>query len=120
MSTDVDPDRLKAYSLLLFSKLEGAVTAGMVHLGDRLGLYTALAAEPEPVTSQELATRTGLHERWVREWLLNQAAARLVVSDDGESFAMSPEARAVLATPEHPAYGMGMFGRLPNTMSKLL
>jgi SAM-dependent methyltransferase len=119
MSADVDPDRLKAYSFLLFSKLEGAVTAGMVHLGDRLGLYTALAAAPGAVTSQELATRTGLHERWVREWLLNQAAARLLVSDDGASFTLSPEARAVLATPEHPAYGMGMFGRLPNTMAKL-
>ena len=119
MSADVDPERLKAFSFLLFSKMEGAVTAGMVHLGDRLGLYTALAAAPGAVTSQELATRTGLHERWVREWLLNQAAARLLVSDDGESFSLSPEARAVLATPEHPAYGMGMFGRLPNTMAKL-
>ncbi|MEP6659589.1 MAG: methyltransferase domain-containing protein [Acidimicrobiales bacterium] len=119
MSADVDPDQLKAFSFLLFSKMEGAVTAGMVHLGDRLGLYTALAAAPGAVTSQELANRTGLHERWVREWLLNQAAARLLVSDDGESFSLSPEARAVLATPEHPAYGMGMFGRLPNTMAKL-
>jgi 2-polyprenyl-3-methyl-5-hydroxy-6-metoxy-1,4-benzoquinol methylase len=119
VSADVDPDQLKAYSFLLFSKLEGAVTAGMVHLGDRLGLYTALAAAAGPVTSQELATRTGLQERWVREWLLNQASARLVMSDDGESFTMSPEARAVLATPDHPAYGMGMFGRLPNTMAKL-
>jgi 2-polyprenyl-3-methyl-5-hydroxy-6-metoxy-1,4-benzoquinol methylase len=119
VSADVDPDQLKAFSFLLFSKMEGAVTAGMVHLGDRLGLYTAVAAAPGAVTSQELATRTGLHERWVREWLRNQAAARLLLSDDGESFSLSPEARAVLATPEHPAYGMGMFGRLPNTMAKL-
>ncbi len=41
--SDVDPDKLKAYSFLLFSKLEGAMTSGMVHLGDKLGLYHALA-----------------------------------------------------------------------------
>ena len=45
MSADaaaIDPDKLKAYSFLLFSKLEGAMTSGMVHLGDQLGLYRAL------------------------------------------------------------------------------
>ncbi|MBM3657622.1 MAG: SAM-dependent methyltransferase, partial [Actinobacteria bacterium] len=41
---DIDPDKLKLFSFLLFSKLEGAVTSGMVHLGDQLGLYRALAA----------------------------------------------------------------------------
>ena len=39
---DVDPDKLKLYSFQLFTKLEGAVTAGMIHLGDRLGLYAAM------------------------------------------------------------------------------
>ena len=38
----IDPDKLKLYSFQLFSKLEGAVTAGMVHLGDQLGLYAAM------------------------------------------------------------------------------
>jgi len=115
----VDPDRLKAFSFLLFSKLEGAVTAAMVHLGDRLGLYAGLAANDGALTSDALAGVTGLDERWVREWLHNQAAARLVSSDDGEQFALTPEARAVLTDPDHPAYGMGMFRRLPATMARL-
>ena len=73
------PDRLKAYSFLLFSKLEGAMTSGMVHLGDRLGLFRALAAAPAAgFTSQELADAAGLQERWVREWAHNQAAAKLL------------------------------------------
>ena len=38
------PDKLKLYSLLVFTKLDGAVTAGMIHLGDRLGLYAAMRA----------------------------------------------------------------------------
>jgi 2-polyprenyl-3-methyl-5-hydroxy-6-metoxy-1,4-benzoquinol methylase len=118
--TDIapDPDKLKLYSLQLFTKLEGAITAGLVHLGDRLGLYRVMADAPGPVTSAELAERSGLDERWIREWLHNQAAARLVAFED-ESFWLEPEAKAVLATPSHPAFGMGLFHRLPQTMATL-
>ena len=122
MTDSIDPDALKFFSFTLFSKLEGAVTAGMVHLGDRLGLYTALAGGNGD-TSASLAARTGLHERWVREWLYNQVGARFVACDDLDAeepvFRLTPEAVAVLATPEHPAYGMGMFHRLPQTMAAL-
>ncbi len=130
--TDVlpDPDRLKLFSFQLFTKLEGAVTAGMIHLGDQLGLYTAMAAASGACTTAELAASTELSERWVREWAYNQAAAGMIVAvtdqaDDQaddigvERFSLSPEARAVLADPDHPAYGMGMFHRLPQTMRAL-
>jgi 2-polyprenyl-3-methyl-5-hydroxy-6-metoxy-1,4-benzoquinol methylase len=115
----LDPDALKLFSFSLFTKLDGAVTAGMIHLGDRLGLYTAMAAAGEPVSSQELADRVGLHERWVREWAYNQAAAKMIVADADERFSLTPEAACVLADPDHPAYGMGMFHRFPQTMSAL-
>lgn len=117
----VDPDALKMFSFQVFSKLEGAVTAGMIHLGDALGLYGELANGAG--TSRQVAARTGLHERWVREWLHNQVAARLVECADLAAtdpvFSLSAEAVAVLATPGHPAYGMGMFHRLPQTMGAL-
>lgn len=115
----MDVDALKMYSFQVFSKLEGAVTSGMIHLGDRLGLYVALKDAGRPLTSSELAEVTGLHERWVREWAYNQAAARLITCDDDERFGLTDEAAAVLATPDHPAYGMGMFHRLPQTMDSL-
>ena len=107
------------FSYQLFTKLEGAVTAGMIHLGDRLGLYTAMRTAGTPLTSAELAAAAGLHERWVREWAYNQAAAGVITADVDERFSLTPEAAAVLATPEHPAYGMGMFHRLPQTMRTL-
>jgi SAM-dependent methyltransferase len=111
------------FSFGIFSKLEGAVTAGMIHLGDRLGLYEVMATSIEGDTSHSLASKAGLHERWVREWLHNQVAARIVSCDDISSpsptFHLSPEGIAVLATPDHPAYGMGMFHRLPQTMGAL-
>ena len=79
MSADaaaIDPDKLKAYSFLLFSKLEGAITSGMVHLGDRLGLYRGVADAPRADGPRRTgADATGLNERWVREWAHNQAAA---------------------------------------------
>jgi ubiquinone/menaquinone biosynthesis C-methylase UbiE len=119
----LDPDALKMFSFGIFSKLEGAVTAGMIHLGDRLGLYEVLAKSTNGDTSVSLASKAGLHERWVREWLHNQVAARIVSCDDISStnptFHLSPEGIAVLATPDHPAYGMGMFHRLPQTMGAL-
>ena len=119
----LDPDALKMFSFGIFSKLEGAVTAGMIHLGDRLGLYAVMASSTDGDTSDSLATKAGLHERWVREWLHNQVAAHIVtcadLSDNQPVFHLSPEGVAVLATPNHPAYGMGMFHRLPQTMGAL-
>jgi 2-polyprenyl-3-methyl-5-hydroxy-6-metoxy-1,4-benzoquinol methylase len=127
VSNDLDPDALKLYSFQVFTKLDGAVTAGMIHLGDRLGLFRALADAEEPLTSDELAGVTGLAERWVREWAFNQAAGGIIVAhtpDDPADpspvrFSITPEAVAVLATPDHPAFGMGMFHRLPQTMRTL-
>jgi len=123
MESHINPDLVKLASFNVFSKLEGAVTAGMIHLGDRLGLYTSLASSAYPVTSSELATKTGLHERWVREWLSNQVAAKIInvvdISASDPHFFITPESALVLATPESPAFGMGMFHRLPQTMAAL-
>jgi SAM-dependent methyltransferase len=114
-----DPERLKLFSFNVFTQLGGAVTAGMIHLGDRLGLYAALAAADGPLTAEELASAAGLDARWVREWASNQTAARLVRADEQERFSLSPEGRAVLASPDHEAYGMGLFHRFPQTMAAL-
>lgn len=114
-----DPEEIRDYARLLFSKLEGAVTASMVHLGDRLGLYGALARVGR-ATSAQLADETELHERWVREWLYNQAAAGLVgweqEPDGSPTFALTPAAVAVCAAEDHPAFSLGMFEELPATV----
>jgi 2-polyprenyl-3-methyl-5-hydroxy-6-metoxy-1,4-benzoquinol methylase len=116
----IDPDKLKLYSFQLFTHLSGAVTSGMVHLGDQLGIYDAMQSAGTSLSSAELAERAGLNERWVREWAYNQAAAKLIDVDEEERFSLSPEAAAVLATPDHPAFGMGMFHRLPELMASLV
>ena len=117
-----DPDQLKMFSFNLFTQLSGAVTAAMIHLGDRLGLYDVLADAGEALTTSEMAERAGLDERWVREWTFNQASARLIVADTSGSpdrFSLSPEGIAVLADQGSAAFGMGMFHRFPNMMAEV-
>ena len=116
---EVDAEKVGLFSFMVFSKLEGAVTSGMVHLGDQLGLYRALADADGSLSTTELADRLGLDERWVREWAYNQGAAQIVQIDEGERLSLSPEAVAVLADAEHPAFGMGSFHHLPQTMATL-
>ena len=113
-----DPERLKAYMKLVFGSLGGAVTAAMITLGDRLGLYRKLAEEG-PGTSVELAARTGLSERWVREWLHQQGASGVLEYVGDGRFALTAEGRAVLADESHPAFGAGMFDTLPQQMQLL-
>jgi 2-polyprenyl-3-methyl-5-hydroxy-6-metoxy-1,4-benzoquinol methylase len=84
----------------------------MVYLGDRLGLYRALA-QLDSATSAELAAHTGLSERWLREWLHQQGAAQLLEYRGEGRFALSAEGAAVLADESHPAFGAGFFSQLP-------
>jgi SAM-dependent methyltransferase len=89
-------DRLAAFSLRVWGYKQGEVVSLMIHLGDRLGLYRAMAGQGS-MTADDLAAVTGLQPRWVLEWLRSQAAASLVGTEDGHTFELSAEAAAVLA-----------------------
>ena len=65
----------------LLQSASGAFTMFSVYLGDRLGFYRALA-EGGPLTSNELAARTGTHERYAREWVEQQTVAGILVVED--------------------------------------
>jgi hypothetical protein len=67
---------------------QGEVVSLMMHVGDRLGLYKAMAGAG-PLTAAELAQRTGLQERWLLEWLCNQAAAEMVAHRGGDRFELT-------------------------------
>jgi predicted O-methyltransferase YrrM len=81
----------------LFDNALGALELYTVYLGERLGLYRSLA-EGGAATSSELAARTGTAERYVREWLEQQAASELVVVNDPQA---EPLARRYWLPPEH-------------------
>jgi SAM-dependent methyltransferase len=95
----MDADQAALFAYRVWSYKQGEMVSLLIHLGDRLGLYRALDGAG-PVTAREFAERTDLHERWLLEWLRGNAAAELLVSDDGESFELTPEGAAVLAQEE--------------------
>jgi 2-polyprenyl-3-methyl-5-hydroxy-6-metoxy-1,4-benzoquinol methylase len=88
----------------------GAVVSAMlVDIGDKLGLYRAMA-DGEPVTSAQLAERTGTAERYVREWLSNQAAGGYVEYDaQSSTFRLPPEQALALAEEGSPVFVPGAF-----------
>jgi 2-polyprenyl-3-methyl-5-hydroxy-6-metoxy-1,4-benzoquinol methylase len=90
-----------------------AAVAGLsTALGDRLGLYSAMAGAG-PLTSVQLADRAGLNERYVREWLAGQVAGEYVRYDEkGNTYLLPDEHAAVLADPDSPTYAMGTFRSL--------
>ncbi len=112
----IDPDALRDMARKVFGAFGGAVTSAMIYLGDALGLYRAMAGG-EPVTSAELADRTGLSERWLREWIQQQGAAGVLEYRGDDRFALTAEGEAVLADESHPAFGAGFFSHFPQTMA---
>lgn len=85
----------------------------LIHLGDRLGLYRVLDGAGI-LTAQELAERTGLHPRWLREWLRGNAAAGLLDSADGERFELAAAGAPVLAREQDSLqFAAGAFGPPP-------
>jgi len=86
-----------------------AMSATLVLIGDKLGLYKAMA-HAGPMTSAELAKKTGTGERYIREWLPNQAAGGYVTYDAATGKYTLPEEQAfALADEGSPAFIQGAF-----------
>lgn len=112
MSTAVAPtldmDKLNAFIGHFVTDLGAAVHAGMVVIGEKLGLYKAMLAGP--MTSAELAAKTGTDERYVSEWLASQAAGGYISYDESTNkFSLTEEQAFTLAKEDSPAYLPGAF-----------
>lgn len=99
---------VEAYAQKVIGFASGHYVSMMVHLGDRLGLYKTLSKVGD-VTADDLAQKTGLHPRWLLEWLRNQASAGLVEYKGGDYFALSPAAVPVIVDENHPGNLIGFF-----------
>jgi ubiquinone/menaquinone biosynthesis C-methylase UbiE len=104
----VDTEKLNAFLGRFVGDLGASVHTGLVVIGERLGLYKALA-EGE-LNSAELAAKTGTDERYVREWLGSQAAGGYVTYNErSRKFSLNEEQAFTLANEESPAYIPGAF-----------
>lgn len=106
---DVDPDKLNTLIGKMLGDLGGAMSVPTVRIGYRLGLFASLHRDG-PATAGELATRTGLAERYLREWALAQAANGYLTYDPAsERFALPPEQAMMFAVKDSPVYMEGAF-----------
>jgi|SRR4051812_14671385 ubiquinone/menaquinone biosynthesis C-methylase UbiE len=104
----VDEARLNEFLGRFVGDLGATVAAGAVVVGDRLGLYRALAEQP--MRPQQLAERTGTAPRYVEEWLRGQAAGGYVTYDaDTRTYGLTEEQAFVLTDPDGPVYAPGAF-----------
>jgi 2-polyprenyl-3-methyl-5-hydroxy-6-metoxy-1,4-benzoquinol methylase len=107
-----DPDKLNTFVGKMLGDLGAIANAGLVIIGDKLGLYRALQ-EGEPLTAAELAARTKTSERYVREWLAAQAASGYVDYDPAsQRFSMPAEQAFMLADENSPLNVTGLFEML--------
>jgi len=105
----VDGAKLEAFVGQAVVDMGAAISGLLLHLGDRLGLYKAMAGAG-PITSAALAHRTGTTERYVREWLGNQAAGGYVVYHPADgTYELPAEQAMVLAYEDSPVFLGGAF-----------
>jgi SAM-dependent methyltransferase len=100
----VETRTTEAFLERAFGDLAGSYGGVMVSIGHRLGLYRALAGHG-PLSSLELAARTGCDERYVREWLNSQVAGGyLDYQEESDTYELPPEHAPVLADEESAAF----------------
>ena len=109
MTASIDEAKLHAFIGKMLGDLGGAMSVPTVRIGLRLGLFEALTQGA--ATPAELAARAGgLHERYVREWALAQAANGYIDFDPATGrFSISPEQAMVFVNPDSPVYLAGAF-----------
>src|SRR5271157_4013279 len=107
--TVLDEAKLNDFMNKAVVDMGAAINASLIALGDRLGLYKAMGSG-EPMTSAEVAQKTGTAERYVREWLNAQAAGGFITYDAATArFTLPDEQALALAVEDSPAYLPGAY-----------
>ncbi|MGE0242633.1 MAG: class I SAM-dependent methyltransferase [Nitrososphaeraceae archaeon] len=106
----IDEQKLNDFMLKAVGDIASTMSAMLLIIGDRLGLYKAMAESGKPITSEELAKKTNTNERIIREWLANQAAGGYITynASDGK-YTLPPEQAMALADENSPVYIQGAY-----------
>ncbi|MFP3915033.1 MAG: methyltransferase domain-containing protein [Actinomycetota bacterium] len=100
----LDQEKVEQFVGQIVDDFGATVSSALAHIGHRMGLYRAMAGAGQ-LTSTELARRTGTHERYIREWLNNQAAGGYVdYFPDRGTYELPPEHAFVLANEDSPVF----------------
>lgn len=105
----IDENRMNEFLGKVVGDFGASLSSALVYIGQKLGLYKALA-ESGPMTPTELAQKTSTNERYVREWLINQAAGGYAEYDrDTGRYSLTPEQAVALTEENSPFYVGGGF-----------
>jgi SAM-dependent methyltransferase len=105
----VNEAKLHEFVMKAVGEMGAAMNAALIIIGDKLGLYKAMAGAG-PMTSAEVAAKTKTTERYVREWLSAQAAGGFVTYDEASGkFTLPPEQTMALADEQSPVFLPGFF-----------
>ena len=108
-TTEIDEAKLEAFMGQALTDMGAVISAPLIQIGEKLGLYKAMA-HAGPLTSQEVAERSGAAERYVREWLRNQAAGGYITYDpDSDRYTLPDEHALALADEDSPFYILGVY-----------
>ena len=106
----INEQKLHDFMLKSVGDIASTMSAMLVIIGDRLGLYKAMAESKLPLTSEELAKKTNTNERLIREWLANQAAGGYIIYDPpNRKYSLPPEQAMALADENSPVYIHGAY-----------
>jgi SAM-dependent methyltransferase len=105
----IDEQRMNEFLGKVVGDFGASLSSSLAYIGQKLGLYKALA-EAGPLTPAELAQRTSTNERYIREWLINQAAGGYAVYDpESGRYSLTPEQATALTEEQSPFYVGGGF-----------
>jgi SAM-dependent methyltransferase len=108
-ATGIDEAKLEAFMGQAVTDMGAIISAPLMVIGEKLGLYKAMAGAG-PLSSQEVAERSGAAERSVREWLRNQAAGGYVTYDpESDRYTLPDEQALALADEDSPFYILGVY-----------
>jgi SAM-dependent methyltransferase len=108
-ATGIDEAKLEAFMGRAFADIGAIISAPLVVIGEKLGLYRAMA-HAGPLSSQEVAERSGAAERSVREWLRNQAAGGYITYDaESDRYTLPDEHALALVDEDSPFYVLGIY-----------
>lgn len=108
-ATGIDESKLEAFMGKAVTDMGAIISAPLFMIGEKLGLYKAMAGEG-PLSSEEVAERSGAAERYVREWLRNQAAGGYVEYDGKtDKYTLPDEHALALADEASPFYILGVY-----------
>ena len=108
-SREINEDKMMQFLGKVVGDFGASLSSSLAYIGQKLGLYKALAADG-PLTSAELAEKTNTNERYVREWLVNQASGGYVEYDaETGRYSLTPEQAVALTDEQSPFYVGGGF-----------